>query len=162
MTFTGFNTLTFSNLACVDVLVLAPGTTHNTSSTPLSTNEQAALLDYVRQGGGAVILADNYSYAANATEEETALLSPFGMAGCCTIGGRVDVPVQTPALHPVTSGPFGITASFSQFFPGGLTGLGSYAVGLATNALGIALATLMTPQLLFASIHDFHSITLCA
>lgn len=32
----------------------------------------------------------------------------------------------------------------------------------STLALGVALATLLTPQLLFASIDDFHSITLCA
>ncbi len=142
VTFTGFTTLTASNLACLDVLVLAPGTTHNTSSTALSTNEQAALLDYVRQGGGTVLLADNDSYAANAIEEETALLSPLGITACCTLNGRVDVPVQLPALHLVTSGPFGTTTSFSQFFPGSITSLGPYATGLATNALGVALAVI--------------------
>ena len=140
--FRSLDTLTSSNLACVGVLVLAPGTTHTTAAMPLSTNEQAALRDYVLHGGGGVILADNYSYAATATDEETALLSPFGLAGCCTLSGQVLATVQDPTSHPVTSGSFGTISSFGQYYPGGLTALGPYAVGLATNPLGVALAVI--------------------
>ena len=142
--FHSFPTLTFSNLEPLDVLVLAPGTTHSSAAPPLSPSEQTALRDYVLSGGGAVILADNYSYATGAEVEETALLNPFGLAGCCTLFGTVLAIVPTPEAHALTSGRFGTASNFSQLYPGGITDLGPYAHSLATNALGTALAAIET------------------
>ena len=142
VSFVSLSELTQSNLAGVDLLILAPSSTVTGSATPLSTNEQHAALDFVSQGGGILLLTDNYNYAATAPDEENALLNPFGMSGSGTIYGAVYAPVISPASHPVTSGPFGTVTSFSQIYPGGITNLGPYAVGLATNTLGWALAVI--------------------
>src|SRR6185503_8103616 len=61
--FTNLDVLTDTNLAGVKLLILAPGTSHASGATPLSTNEQSAMVHYVLGGGGLLILSDNYSYA---------------------------------------------------------------------------------------------------
>ena len=147
VSFTNLDVLTLSNLADVDLLILAPGTTHNTDATPLSTNEQAALFGYVQNGGGLLLLADNYSYASYATDEETALLSPFGMSGFGTTAGGTLATVIAPGADPLSGGPFGKVTTFTQNFAGGITNLGPYAVALASNYLGVAMAEISPGKL---------------
>jgi len=48
--FKSFPTLTYENLDGLDIVVLAPGTTHSTSAPPLSASEQSALLQYALAG----------------------------------------------------------------------------------------------------------------
>ena len=132
--------LASSNLAGADVLILAPGTDHGTDATPLSTNEQNAMVAYVQNGGGLILLSDNYSYASNATNEEQALLSPFGMSGYGTIIGAGNANVFTPGANPVTGGSHGTVGTFSQNYAGAITNIGPFATAIASNSLGIALA----------------------
>ena len=147
VSFTNLDVLTTSNLAGADLLILAPGTTHSTDATPLSTNEQSALISYVQNGGGLILLADNYSYASYATAEETALLSPFGMSGFGTISGANQATIFAPGADALSGGPFGKVTAFTQNYAGGLTNLGPYAVALASNSLGVAMAQIAPGKL---------------
>lgn len=140
--FKGFPTLTYENLDGLDIVVLAPGTTHSTSAPPLSASEQSVLRQYVLAGGGVVILADNYYYSTGAPAEETALLAPFGMTGYGMLQNTIWATVPLPENHAVTSGRFGSVATFPQFFPGGISNVGPWAHALASNELGIALAVI--------------------
>ncbi len=140
VSFTNLDVLTTSNLMGVDLLILAPGTTHSTDGSPLSTNEQTALFTYVQNGGGLILLADNYAYASYATAEETALLSPFGLSGFGNTGGATLASVIAPGADPLSGGPFGTVSTFTQNYAGGITNLGPYAVALANNSLGVAMA----------------------
>ena len=142
VTFTSFPTLTSSNLACVNLLVIAAGTTISTPGAPLSTSEQLAVLDYVQRGGAALILHDNYSFSPTAPAEQEALIAPFGMHGYGTVGGAGTAVVVAPQAHPVTSGRFGSVSSFCQVYAGALTNLGPFGYALAANTLGIALAVI--------------------
>jgi len=140
--FKSFPTLTYENLDGLDIVVLAPGTSHSTDAPPLSASEQNALRQYALAGGGVVILADNYSYSTGALAEETALLAPFGIAGYGTLQNWNWATVSNPENHAVTSGRFGNVAEFSQFFPGAITQVGPWSHALATNNLGIALVVI--------------------
>ena len=140
--FTNLDVLAGTNLAGVQLLVLAPGTSHATGATPLSTNEQNAMLNYVLGGGSLLLLSDNYSYAGTAVAEEQALLSPFGISGQGTIGGASTGTFFAPGADPLSGGPFGTVNSYSENFPGGITNTGPYATALASNGLGVALAVI--------------------
>lgn len=140
--FKSFPTLTYESLDALDIVVLAPGTTHSTAAPPLSASEQNALRQYALAGGGVVILADNYSYSDGAVAEEIALLDPFGLQGCGTLNNWNWVTVPNPANHAVTSGRFGTVTEFSQFFPGGITNAGPWSHALASNGLGVALTVI--------------------
>jgi hypothetical protein len=134
--------LTESNLAGVDLLILSPGNTTTSDGTPLSSDEQSALLSFVSQGGGVMLLTDNYSYAPNAAAEEMAMLSVFGSKGFGTTTGLTVAQVISPPSQPVTSGSFGTVTTFTQYFAGAITNLGPYATAVATNVLGVALAVI--------------------
>jgi hypothetical protein len=140
--FTGFAALTISNLLPVDVLVIGVATTTTTDVPPLSTNEQSALLEFVKSGGSAVLFVDNDTYASQAATVNASFLSPFGLATHGTLNGTIIAPVPAPAQHPITSGPFGNISSFTEFYPGSITNLGPYALSLATNPGGCALAVI--------------------
>ncbi len=138
----GFPTLTASNLMTVDVLVLGVATTTTADVPPLSTNEQAVLREFVKNGGAAVLFTDNDTFAPQAVNVNASFLSPFGLVTRGTLNGAVSAPVPAPAQHPITSGPFGSIASFTEFYPGSITNLGTYAHSLATNSGGCALAVI--------------------
>jgi hypothetical protein len=140
--FTGFPTLTKSNLLPVDVLVIGVATTTTSDVPPLSTNEQTALYEFVKNGGTVVLFTDNDTFDAQATNVNASFLSPFGLATRGTVTGGVSAFVPIPAQHPITAGPFGNISSFSEFFPGSITNLGPYATSLATNSGGCVLAVI--------------------
>ena len=140
--FTGFPTLTKSNLLPVDVLVIGVATTTTSDVPPLSTNEQTVMFEFVKNGGTAVLFTDNDTFDPQATNVNASFLSPFGLATHGTLNGGVSAFVPAPAQHPITSGPFGSISSFSEFFPGSITNLGPYALSLATNSGGCALAVI--------------------
>ena len=140
--FTGFSTLTISNLMTVDVLVIGVATTTTTDVPPLSTNEQTAMYEFVKNGGTAVLFTDNDTFAPQANSVKASFLAPFGLATHGTLNGAISASVPAPAQHPITSGPFGNIASFTEFYPGSITNLGPYALSLATNSGGCALAVI--------------------
>jgi hypothetical protein len=146
-TFTSFPTLTASNLAPVQVLLIGTPATITNEITPLDANEQAALLSYVQNGGAAILFTDNDSFATQAAAANASFLAPFGLSGGGTLISEVIATVPAPESHPITSGPFGTVSAFVQFVPGVITNLGSYATALATNYGGIALAVIAPHQL---------------
>jgi hypothetical protein len=146
-TFVGFPTLTASNLAPVNVLVIGTPISGTNAITALDTNEQAALLEFVQGGGAAILFTDNDSFSPLASEANASFLSPFGLSGGGTLISEVVATVMAPDQHPVTSSPFGQVEHLIQFVPGVITNLGPYATALATNYGGIALAVINPGQL---------------
>jgi len=138
--FTDFPLLTRSNLLSVDVLVIGVATAGRSDASPLSTNEQGALWEFIKEGGSAVLFTDNDSFAPQATNVNRSFLLPFGTGTKGTLNGPALATVPDPGSHPVTSGPFGSISSIPQFYPGGITSLGAYAQSLATNSSGCAMA----------------------
>lgn len=140
VTFEGFATLEGSGLGEVDILVIGSATERQGATQPLSVDEQAAVLEFVRNGGSAIVFADNATFDPGAPAANEALLAPFGVRIGGTVAGFTTATVTGPSSHPVTDGPFGSVTAFAQVFPGGLTDLGPHAVSLATNQIGVALA----------------------
>lgn len=145
--FVSFPTLSTSNLAPVNVLVIGTPATITNEITPLDAEEQTALLGYVQNGGAALLFTDNDSFASQAAAANASFLAPFGVAGGGTLISEVVAEVLTPENHPITSGPFGTVPFFLQFVPGVITNLGPHATALATNYGGIALAVINPGQL---------------
>lgn len=146
-TFVSFPTLSPSNLAPVNVLVIGTPATITNEITPLDADEQAALLDFVLNGGAAILFTDNDSFASQAAAANASFLEPFGLSGGGTLVGDVVAEVPAPQSHPVTSGPFGEVQFFIQFVPGAITNPGPHATVLATNYEGIAAAVINPGQL---------------
>lgn len=140
--FMGFPTLSASNLAGVNVLLIGTAATITNEVTPLDPEEQAALLSFVQNGGAAILFTDNDSFAPQAAAANASFLSPFGMDAGGTLISEVVAEVPAPESHPVTHGPFGNVQFFIQFVPGVITNLGPHATALATNYGGIALAVI--------------------
>jgi hypothetical protein len=140
--FASFTTLAATNLANVDILIIGTAATITNDINPLSTEEQAALLDFVKTGGAAVLFTDNNSFSAFAYAANTGFLAPFGMGSDGALVGEVPAVVPTPSQHPLTRGPFGSVSRFTEFVPGAITNLGPYAISLATNFAGTALAVI--------------------
>ena len=137
-----FPTLTPAALAGVDVLILVSANGSQTTIVPLSAAEQSTLLAFVQGGGCAILLPDNSSIGDHGPANES-LIDPFGLDIAGTgFNGLVIATVADPSASSITSGPFGVVSSFTQYFPGGLTNLGPFAISLGTNLLGTALAVI--------------------
>jgi len=166
-TFTNITTLAASNLAGVDILIIATPATITNDISPLTTEEQTALLDFVNTGGSAVLFTDNDSFSPLAYAANSSFLAPFGMGSIGTLISVVTGHVMAPLQHVVTSGPFGIVSNFTQYVPGVITNLGPYATSLATNydtnITGSALAVIdpgvivpgSGPVVVFADVSGF-------
>jgi hypothetical protein len=111
---TSTDTLNDTFLGGVDVALLSSVTGNNSAVTALSASEQLALRNFVRGGGGAVILVDNDSFAGspNSSTVNNSFLTQFGLhvtgTDCATAGTITD-----PPSSPVTSGPFGSVSQVS-------------------------------------------------
>src|SRR5687768_16843772 len=96
-TFVGLDALTPAALSPLDVVIVGAPTL---SGAPifLSSSEQAALLDFVRSGGGAQIFFDNDSYAGVPASDDAAetYLDPFGIDAT----GRVPSQSTTTSIAP--------------------------------------------------------------
>jgi hypothetical protein len=138
--FTAFPTLDLTNLVGIDVLVIGVGTGPLSVTAPLSTAEQAALLQFVKRGGAAVLFIDNDSASETLPAVNRSFVAPFGMGCGDTVGGLVSAEVPITASDPVTRGPFGQVSSVAQYYPGCITNLGPYGVSVATNPGGCAIA----------------------
>jgi hypothetical protein len=138
--FTSFSTLDPTNLVGLDVVVIGVGTDPLSVTTPLSTSEQAALLQFVKRGGAAVLFTDNDSASINSTALNRSFLNPFGMSSSGTLTGFVPAGVPAPGASPLTSGPFGQVTTVAQYYPGCITNLGPYGTAVATNSGGCGIA----------------------
>ncbi|MDJ0757321.1 MAG: hypothetical protein QNJ45_27560 [Ardenticatenaceae bacterium] len=138
VTYTAVTTLTQPALADVDILILPSTYDVFVPISPLTTDEQNVLFNYVTSGGCAILMPENHDF--NPANES--LLDPFGMDITGLIWGWLTVSVPNPNASAVTNGPHGTVSSFAQGWPGGLTNLGPYATGYAANSLGTALAVI--------------------
>jgi hypothetical protein len=143
------STLSASNLAGVQVLIIGSGTGDNTDTTALSSSEQAALLNFVKSGGGAIISVDNDTFAGSGTPAvNNSYISPFGLHATGTLNG-IQLATVTDSSSPVTNGPFGLVSSIGTNYPGWLNNLGSNAQSLATlNYNGETMLAAINPGVL--------------
>lgn len=152
-TFTGSATLTPAFLATADVLFLTSGTGANSAITPLSGSEQAALLAFVRNGGTAILCADNDTFAGSASEPANeSLIDPFGIdvAGTGAPWAQSTTVVGPPS-SPVLDGPFGTASGWLVGWTGWFTTVPSEAVVLATiNQSGLPGLLSFAPHALAA------------
>lgn len=138
--FMSSNTLGREFLNGIDILILTSAKANTSHSTPLITKEIESLYSFVREGGCAILMADNDSFGGNETPRaNNNLISAFNMNIVGTKFGKEMVNVTTNINNPITSGSFGNIVSFSQNYPGGIRKTPSYASNLATNSLGTAL-----------------------
>lgn len=127
--FVGVNSLTEQGLAAFDLLIVgAP-----TFNTPifLTPEEQTALLNFVRSGGGAIIYFDNDSYAGVPASDDAAetFLDPFGLDATGRTPGVLNATTSAPE-HPIAQGPFGQVTTFTSSFAGWVDNPGPHAVPL--------------------------------
>ena len=140
--FTNFTTLAASNLAGVNILIIGTPATITNEISPLTAEEQTALLDFVNGGGASILFTDNESFSPSANTANNSFLAPFGMGSAGTVGGPAYLGVPSPLQHVVTSGPFGVVTNYTQLAPGAITNLGPYATALVPNDAGTALAVI--------------------
>lgn len=127
---TGSSVLDAAYLSSIDVLIIASAVDSVTAISPLTTAEQAALLAFVQNGSGAILITDNDTFAGLASDPANeSLLDPFGLDATGTIISAATV--TNPVAHPVTDGPFGLVASYNTIVAGWFDGLGP-ATALAT------------------------------
>lgn len=125
-TFATTPTLTSAFLSGVNVAILA-SPNNDGGITPLSAGEQTALLNFVKGGGTALILADAYSSVSSSQS----LVAPFGMTIVDDgVSGLQMGTIQNPS-HPIFNGPFGVQSQIGVLGAGVFTNLGPYAASLA-------------------------------
>jgi hypothetical protein len=122
-TFDFTTTLTPSFLQGLNAVIVDDGTSCCSAITPLTSSEQTALRNFVLNGGTAVILADNSTFASNAPQANASLLNPFGVTVTGTLGGLVNAPILNPS-GPLTA-PFTPVTEFATDYPGWFSNTGS-------------------------------------
>ncbi len=133
--------LTPQFLAGVDVVVLSSATGGTSAITPLSAAEQSALASFVRNGGSAILLTDNDTFAGPASDPANQSLVDW--LGIDVVGTGAPWPqtatVAAPAASPITSGPFGTVTTWNVGWTGWFGSLPASAISLATvNQTGLA------------------------
>ena len=134
---TATDTLNDAFLGGVDVALLSSVTGDGSAVAVLSSAEQLALRNFVRGGGGAVILVDNDAFAGspNSSTVNNSFLSMFGVhvtGTDCSTGGTISAPQSSP----VTNGPFGAVASVALTCAGWFDDLGpASALGTVQNGM---------------------------
>ena len=103
----------------------------------LSPAEQAVLLNFVHDGGAALIFGELATFlnAANS------MMAPFDMAFDGDLFQVVLVVITDPS-HPIADGPFGTVATFNEGFVTAISDLGPHGYSIATNPLGDTLAVI--------------------
>lgn len=133
MKFSPTSTLTSAYLSKIDVLIIAVPTGGFSDTTPLSSSEQTALLNFVIAGGRALIFTDNDTAASNGSTVNNSYVNPFGVTATGTLNSNPEsVTVTNPSASPVTNGFMGTVSSYNTGWPGWYSSLGSYASSLAT------------------------------
>jgi hypothetical protein len=133
VTLAAADTLTPSYLAGIDVLVISSATGGNSAITPLTPDEQAALVDFIRAGHSALLFVDNDSFAGGGTPAVNAsVISPLGLSVTGTGAPWARrATVTDPFSSGVTSGPNAIVESYFVGWSGWFDNLGP-ATALAT------------------------------
>jgi hypothetical protein len=91
-----------------------------------SSGEQDVLLDFIRAGGGALVLLESGQYPGSQL-----LLDPFEVQIENDTWFETDTnPVADPDAHPITSGPFGTITHVRSDFSGWFPDLGPHATPL--------------------------------
>jgi len=128
--FTEANVLTTAYLSTLDLVVLSSARSATTVITPLTAAEQTALRSFVDNGGAAILLLDNSTFAGGFTDPANeSLIDPFGMDVTGTLTGNQAATVT--ASHMTVNGPYGSVASYVTIFPGWLDNLGAHAQAVA-------------------------------
>ena len=142
-TFKYSGSLNATFLSTINVLVIGVATGSQTAITPLTTNEQSALLRFVKTGHGAVLFTDNdLQFEASSLS----MLAPFGLHSNGVLDGN-----QTATFigsNPIMTGPAGTAQQLDTQWPGWFDGLGQ-SVDLANYSANSqpALAYIAAGQL---------------
>jgi hypothetical protein len=89
----------------IDLMILHPASDFNVPMTPaLSLDEQDALGEYVRSGGGVLLATGTGGCHGIIDSASNRLLAPFGLRITCV---ETRGPIVVHFDHPVTDGPFG-------------------------------------------------------
>lgn len=136
-TFRGISTLTAEGLAGADVVILSSAKGPTSAITPLTApDETSALRNFRDAGYGAIIFADNDSFAgAEGLTANYMLTLPYGISATGTGPAWERAAIVTdPHSSPVTEGPFGSVRHFSVGWSGWFVGGPEILPTLATLA----------------------------
>lgn len=129
------DTLTANFAAQSDVLLLHPATSATTSSTPLSSEEQDVLFDFVKGGGHALLYTDVFLGTV-----ADSILEPFGLSFGFSTSAPFGVSIPD---HPIVDGPFGsVSSATSNIVTAGFDDLGLYATSIASYGNDSAIAVI--------------------
>ncbi len=139
--FTATNTLTEEYLGAVDAILISSVYAGQQATTALSSQEQDALLSFVKSGGGALLATDIDCFDPNAPQVNNSFISPFGLH---TKGMLKEWQflTSTDANHFVTNGTFGTVSVARGWYAGYFDDLGPYAVPLGEYDGFIGLAAI--------------------
>jgi hypothetical protein len=127
-TFRGMPDLTHPMLFEADVVILSSAYSGDVSIAQLSPAEQAALREFVLQGGSALLFVDGDGLPGWEVTNES-LLDAFGLDVTGDLGGA---PIQfAPADSPIAAGPFGTVSGFTFLACGWFDSLGPDALSVA-------------------------------
>jgi hypothetical protein len=130
-------------------------------SNPLTASEQQILLDFVKDGGILVIIADvghTYSTGPNS------VAAPFNVHWD-SVSWINENPVITYLTHPIINGPFGSVGTIGHATEGSIDNLGLDAAEIANNVNGVSIAWIEPgklgdnsgPVLFFSDANEFTS-----
>lgn len=129
----GTQELTPEFLSTLDVALLVTSGPSASIPSGLSADEQAALLDFVRLGGGALIIGEG-GFDDEAVDQS--FFTPFGLTAVGRLSGPQTIDVVPPRTHPIVVGPFGSFSTLPGNNAGWFSDLGPYAQPLATLSNG--------------------------
>ncbi len=130
MTFAATPKLTPEFLSGINVLVLTPASSETKAITALSASEQAALLDFVKAGGSALLICELTTFLP----ASQSFLSPFGVTAIDdNVTGLITTETTQPS-HPVVNGPFGAVPGALMYGAVKFSNVGPYAQTIMTNS----------------------------
>ena len=124
-TISSTSTLTPAFLSGVDVLFLISAQADGVGITPLSAAEKSAVYNFVLGGGGAIMMAEDYTDHPSAQS----LVDPFGVT--IADDGVSGLQSCTTPSHPIFDGPFGTQPFYVVYGSGAFTNLGPYATSVS-------------------------------
>jgi hypothetical protein len=116
------DTLTAKFLGSLNLIVIGVAYSENQGITPLSPQEQTALVNFVKAGGTATLFADNDIQFQAASDS---ILNPFGLSSTGYISGNQAAKFVHPKHNPIMSGPEGTAKALNTWWPAWFNNLGS-------------------------------------